>query len=418
MGKVTILQQRPRVQTVKDLAPRAREDGKIKIGRKTVQKDGSGEAKLGAPQKLDHFVVTTMVRDADGNFARDDAYHQVVGDKPRTLPVRLLFDEPEANLQTRYAAYQGRKLWCSGDGETAFREGQGQRKCPCPNRQPGYEPTKDQGPACKLNARLVVQLETGRIGGVYVFRTTSYNSVTRLLQSMERLRTITGGRLADIPLQLAGILQRIEQKNGKGNTHFVVGLDFVGSVEELRAKALQAEGADQVYAQARQTFQARMQELIEEPVVGTDEDADIADEFHADSVAAAEGRTLGPAERDIRAEAFLREVEAATADLDVDRLRRLFDDGADLPWEVREEAAIGFADVPGTEPKDPKASSWVAKQVDRAAEQGGDAWRAIRKAFLEHPMLAAGDARLWALGMAAKRRQEQGRQGHAQAAQP
>ena len=401
MGKITVFQQRPRVQAVKDLAPRAREDGKIKIGRKGGK---TGEDTFRAPQKLDHFVVTTMVRGADGNFVRDDAFHRIVGDKPTSLPVRLLFDEPSANLQTRYAAYQGRKLWCSGDGETAFREGEGERRCPCPNREAGYDPAKGGSPACKLNARLVVQLETGRIGGVYVFRTTSYTSVARLLQSMERIGAITGGRLADIPLQLAGQMQRIEQKNGKGNDHFVVGLDFVGTVEQLRAMALAAQGADQVYAQAREAFRARMKSLVEEPVVGGDEDADIAEEFHAEGVAASEGVAMAKPE-DARAEAFLRDVEAAASDLDVERLKRLFQEGADLPWEVREEAALAFANVPGTEPKDADLVAWVTKQIDRAATQGGDAWGKIRDAFAKHPRLDGGDVRLWALGMAGKRRQ-------------
>ena len=403
MGKVTVFEQRPRVQAVKDLAPRAREDGKIKIGRKAARTD---ETRMGPPQKLDHFVVTTMVREKDGNFARDDAFHRAAGDKPRALPVRLLFDEPEQNLQTRYAAYQGRKLWCAGDGETAYREDQGQRRCPCPNRDPGYEPAKGEGPVCKLNARLVVQLETGRVGGVHVFRTTSYNSVSRLFHSMERLRAVTGGRLADIPLQLVGTMQRIEMQNGKANDHFVVGLDFVGTVEELRARALEAEGAGQVYAHARQAFQARLQELVEQPVVGGEEDADIADEFHAEGVAAAEGLTMAPDGGDARAETFLRNVEDAGRDLDVDRLRQLFDAGADLPWEVREEAAVAFAAIPGVEPKDETARTWVTKQVDRATQQGGDAWPAIRRAFLAHPSLGEGNARLWALGIAGRRRQE------------
>jgi len=232
-------QSRP--MQIKNLVPSLPERGKIKIGRKgheIVSKSGN---KFQPPEKLDHFVVTTLERDRTGNFQRDERVHDALGEKPTEIPVRLLYDDPTLNFPTRYAAYKGRVLWCSGDGEEAYRvveqpkagEATHQKvACPCYRQNPEYE-GKDK---CKMNGSLSVLLEgAGGLGGVWKFRTTSYNSIVGLLSSMSFIRSVTGGPLAGIPLKLNVQPKQVTSPvDGRQQTVYVVGLTYDGDVPALQ----------------------------------------------------------------------------------------------------------------------------------------------------------------------------------------
>jgi hypothetical protein len=94
------------------------ERGKIKIGAKGQMKTSSQGKDFQPPVKLNHFRISTLERGKDGNFLRDEAFHERFGDEPTWIPVRLLYDDPALNFHTRYAAFIGRMMWCSGDGES------------------------------------------------------------------------------------------------------------------------------------------------------------------------------------------------------------------------------------------------------------------------------------------------------------
>ena len=49
---------------IKNLTPRLAEWGKIKIGAKGKMKTSNQGKQFAQPQKLDHFIITTMERDA------------------------------------------------------------------------------------------------------------------------------------------------------------------------------------------------------------------------------------------------------------------------------------------------------------------------------------------------------------------
>ncbi len=227
--------QRPMM--IKGLTPSLPERGKIKIGMKGAMMTSRAGNEFQPPKKLDHFVITTMERDDTGNFKRDVAAHKEYGEEPTDIPIRLLYDDPTLNFPTRYAAYQGRKLWCSGDGETAQRltpnnQGYEPVSCPCGRQDPTYE-GKDK---CKMNGALSALLENaGGIGGVWKFRTTSYNSIVGLLSSMAYLKALTGGPLANIPLNLTmRPKQAADPKSGAAVLVYVVGLEYAGSVTDLQ----------------------------------------------------------------------------------------------------------------------------------------------------------------------------------------
>jgi hypothetical protein len=75
----------------------------------------------------------------------------------------------------------------------------------------------------------------GGVGGIWVFRTTSYNSVTGLASSLMLVRAITGGVLANIPLKL-----RVQPKQASSPTDgaavliYVVSVEFAGDIDELQ----------------------------------------------------------------------------------------------------------------------------------------------------------------------------------------
>ncbi|MBW1953529.1 MAG: hypothetical protein JRI66_10670 [Deltaproteobacteria bacterium] len=129
---------------VKGLTPQLAERGKIKIGEKGEMRTSSQGKQFALPRKLDHFLITTMQRDAAGRLMPDAtlmARLKPEGGKLTEIPVRLLYDDIDLNFPTRYACYKGNRCWCSGDGETAQRltgeNGKYQEvSCPCERIDP------------------------------------------------------------------------------------------------------------------------------------------------------------------------------------------------------------------------------------------------------------------------------------------
>jgi len=230
-----------RATMIKGLIPTLPERGKIKIGIKGRMITSQHGAQFQPPQKLDHFLITTLARGGDDNFLRDEEMHERLGDKPTEIPIRLLYDSPELNFPTRYAAYKGRTLWCSGDGEKAQRlkqdaSGHFELDCPCHLSDPTYTPKRGEPPRCKMNGALSVIIDgASGLGGVWKLRTTSYNSITGLLSSMAFLRSITGGILANIPLRLrVQPKQAANPSDGSSVLIYIVTLDFDGDMAALQ----------------------------------------------------------------------------------------------------------------------------------------------------------------------------------------
>lgn len=241
MTQEIIAPARPmRVTQIKDLVPSLPERGKIKIGIKGAVRKSSKGNEFQPPEKLDHFVVTGLERDQTGNFRRDEAIHKTLGEKPTEISVRLLYDDPALNFPTRYACFRGKTLWCSGDGERANRLGKDgqyhEGPCPCPRKDPGHT-----GPdKCKMNGVLSAMIDgAGSLGGVWKFRTTSYNSIVNILSSMAFLRSLTGGALANIPLQLRVSPKPATKPDGSPVTIYMVSLEFNGDMDALQQRAIE-----------------------------------------------------------------------------------------------------------------------------------------------------------------------------------
>jgi hypothetical protein len=279
------------VTSIKGLVPALPERGRIKIGIKGAKTKSRNGNEFQMPQKLDHFVVTTLDRQEDGNFARDEAIHATIGDKPTDIKVRLLYDDPSLNFPTRYAAYKGRTLFCSGDGETASRLGDDGKSrsnvpCTCFRQDPEYKGADK----CKMNGVLSTLIDgAGGIGGVWKFRTTSYNTIVGIMSSMAFLRQITGGPLANLPLTLQVRPKQATDPEGKQQTIYVVGLEFPGDMAELqnRGHQIALDRATTHVSIAHIEDEARRllsYAPVNAPLPGDDE-SDVIEEFYPEQVA-------------------------------------------------------------------------------------------------------------------------------------
>ena len=275
--------------------PALPERGKIKIGGHGELRQGkSGPYRL--PVKYDHFVVTSLAKDANDNFAPDLELMRVIAERTgqdatrlTRLPVRLLYNDPELNFASRYAAFDGKAVWCAGNGETAQRigrDGQYQQcKCPCPNLDAKYAASPASGPKCKIAGMLNVLIDGAPgVGGVWKFRTTSFNSVDGLTASLMFLAGVTGGQLANIPLDLVVGPKQVADPSGKPQTVYVVGLVFRGTVDELRDAGYRS-ALDQAQAGQRIiNIEHEARRLLEGPpptqVFAGEEPAEVADEYY------------------------------------------------------------------------------------------------------------------------------------------
>ena len=237
---------------VKNIAPGLAEVGKIKIGEKgRIVKDKDGKPKFQLPVKLDHFKIKKLERGDDNNFIEDvELQDKILADTTnkslKSIPVYLLFDEIEKNIQSRYVCFYKGSLFCSGDGERAeqitkdpkLRKTQPteERNCPCEKLSSDWHDPKSR---CKLSMCLSVMIPASEhLGGIYKFRSTSYNSYKQLIGSMLMIKQFAGQRLAGILMNLVVGPKTVQTPDGKNQKANVVSLEFAGTMEDLRSKAL------------------------------------------------------------------------------------------------------------------------------------------------------------------------------------
>ena len=172
--------------------------GRISIG-KVVEKNGKR-----LPEKDDQFTITSQVQSRDGWLLHplNEELRNGQDGKLRSIPIRLLFNEPDLNFRADYSLFDrttGRPL-CVGNGETCKRlTKDGIQSLPCPSPD-GC--SLAQGHACKPYGRLNVVIGDDDPLGSFVFRTTGYNSIRTLAARLHYLQAISGDRLACLPLEL------------------------------------------------------------------------------------------------------------------------------------------------------------------------------------------------------------------------
>ncbi|MBU2741631.1 recombination directionality factor [Acidithiobacillus albertensis] len=174
--------------------------GRIAIG-KVVEKNGKR-----LPEKDDAFTITTQVQQK-GEWILHPLHNTMLaqqeGGKLRSIPVNLLFNDPDLNLRAEYSLFDrktGRPL-CVGNGEVARRSTQeGYKTITCPGPQ-NCALGAELG--CKPYGRLNVQIEGQEDDlGSFMFRTTGYNSIRTLAARLQYLNAVSGGRARYLPLSL------------------------------------------------------------------------------------------------------------------------------------------------------------------------------------------------------------------------
>ena len=173
--------------------------GRISIGR-MVEKSGKR-----LPEKDDQFTITSQIQSKEGwvKHPLDDQLRaNTPNQKLRSIPVRMIFNDPDLNLRAEYTLFDrqtGRPV-CVGNGETSQRlTNQGVEQHPCPS--PDLCPLA-QGGHCKPYGRLHVNLDESDEFGTFIFRTTGFNSIRTLAARLSYYHAASNGLLSCLPLQL------------------------------------------------------------------------------------------------------------------------------------------------------------------------------------------------------------------------
>jgi len=174
--------------------------GRISIGR-MVEKNGKR-----LPETDDQFTITSQIQSKDSGWIKHPLDEQLrakaQNQKLRSIPVRMIFNDPELNLRAEYSLFDrqtGRPV-CVGNGETCQRltsQGVEQHPCPSPDLC-----SMAQGGHCKPYGRLHVNLDESDELGTFIFRTTGFNSIRTLAARLSYYHAASNGLLSCLPLQL------------------------------------------------------------------------------------------------------------------------------------------------------------------------------------------------------------------------
>jgi hypothetical protein len=174
--------------------------GRISIGR-VVERNGKR-----LPEKDDQFTLTSQVQNRDGWVLHplDEQLRRAAeGQKLRSIPVRMLFNDSGLNLRADYSLFDRNSGWprCVGNGESCRwmeKDGIAQHDCPGPDTCPFAMGD------CKVYARLNVLVGDGEDDalGSFVLRTTSFNTIRTIAARLQYFSAVSGGRLACMPLEL------------------------------------------------------------------------------------------------------------------------------------------------------------------------------------------------------------------------
>jgi len=227
---------------IKSLLPKLAEIGKIKIGGVGEKRKAASGRDYRLPIKFGHFVITKTEKDQHGNFIINKEIMEKLGPKPMEIKIELLYDNLELNFLSRFNYYHGHKCFCKGNGEVAERLTATGKKIIVKKKQVNeYKYKEIVCPAgeceflinnnCKPSGLLSVILpQANNIGGVFKFRTTSWNSISNIQSALAFIKTQTGGKLAGIPLKLQ-LMKKATNEHGNVDVCNIV---FDGDSDQLK----------------------------------------------------------------------------------------------------------------------------------------------------------------------------------------
>jgi hypothetical protein len=214
--------------------------GRITLGHTELR--GSGENAKGVPKRDDHFSVTTLVQRDDRSWEPHAIQSTLVKGKEKLLriPVKIAYNDMNLTLNNSYSAFDTKtgRVLCAGDGEQARRsteDGVKQIACPRPEACEHAQRVR-----CKNMTRAYFQIDGQEDElGVFVLRSTSWNTLTSLAGRLARLHGLSGGLLAGMPLMLECKSKTTTQSYRKpiyyADLTFRPGYDLATTVKAARA---------------------------------------------------------------------------------------------------------------------------------------------------------------------------------------
>ena len=203
------------------------------------------------PRKNNFFLFTRKVQLKSGADHYEPAWDVMEshGERPTAIPVVFLDDDP---FNGEYAMWAASEMKCHGDGIDALRvlsmastneekalaeeaKKKGERFFPivdgcwtknCPYSKPTMKGDKELPSACKPSLDLKFQLAHSlRIGGTSYFHSSGIKSIQQTFSAIERIRSITRGRIAGIPLIMSMSSYKTNH-NGQSAVQYGVSFEF------------------------------------------------------------------------------------------------------------------------------------------------------------------------------------------------
>ena len=250
--------------------------GRISIG-KVVERNG-----VRLPEKDDEFTLTTQIQTREGWVLHplDSELRKGNSGKLRSIPVRLLFDDPDLTLRASYTLFErstGRPL-CIGNGETCRRvTGEGMQTLPCQTP----DACEWSAGRCKPFARLNVRVGDDDELGSFIFRTTGFNSIRTLYARLKYVQAVSGGLSSCLPLEL-----RLRGKStGQSHRSAIYFVDLILRAGTALAEAIAAAREQAARREALGFDQQALDQAAREGLANgafeesMEEGAEIAEEF-------------------------------------------------------------------------------------------------------------------------------------------
>lgn len=243
--------------------------GGIKEG--TQPSDAEGEARPGKRTLKDKMGVSADAVEAPSQARR----------KLRSIPVRVLFNDPNLNLRADYCMFDRStaRPVCVGNGETCKRvTDQGFEEQVCP----GPDVCRFGLGQCKPYGRLNVSIGDSDELGSFVFRTTGFNSIRTLAARLHYFAAVSGGHLASMPLELKlrGKSTTQSHRSAIYYADLVVRSGFSLNEAICQARTLAAERLAAGFDQSALDAAARLGFANGSFEDAPDEAAEIVDEFY------------------------------------------------------------------------------------------------------------------------------------------
>jgi hypothetical protein len=212
------------VATITDRPTRV---GKLKIGEKTLSKNGKE-----IPSKLDY------IKAVDGAGNRIEAFHATYGDKPTEFRAVFPSNDPDEFWWEAYRRYgSGTGLACHGDGRNAIVEETGETiECPC-------QFAEGDRPSCKPVGSLSLFVYEVPALGVFQVDTGGINSIRNIRWFLHALQGLSGGQYQGIPFRVyVEPFQALH--DGKASTAYAWKMDLLPGMAPADVRLAAAEAVD------------------------------------------------------------------------------------------------------------------------------------------------------------------------------